>query len=42
VFAVVQKAGFGGVSLQVEKRGGGKDEAAQNAQNGQNAPEEAN
>lgn len=31
VFAVVQNAGFGGVSLQVEKRGGGKEE-----------PEEAN
>lgn len=31
VFAIVQNAGFSGVSLQVQKRGGGKDE-----------PEEAN
>ena len=28
VFAVVQSAGFSGVSLQVEKRGNGKDEPA--------------
>ena len=27
VFAVVQNAGFAGVSLQVEKRGGGKDDS---------------
>jgi biopolymer transport protein ExbD/biopolymer transport protein TolR len=27
VFAVVQNAGFSGVSLQVQKRGGGKDDA---------------
>lgn len=26
VFAIVQNAGFSGVSLQVQKRGGGKDE----------------
>jgi biopolymer transport protein TolR len=33
VFAVVQNAGFGGVSLQVEKRGGGsKDEPAEQEQ----------
>ena len=31
VFAVVQNAGFSGVSLQVEKRGNGKDEPAEEA-----------
>jgi biopolymer transport protein TolR len=31
VFAVVQNAGFSGVSLQVEKRGNGKDEPQEEA-----------
>ncbi len=33
VFAVVQSAGFSGVSLQVEKRGNGKEEPAESAEN---------
>jgi biopolymer transport protein ExbD/biopolymer transport protein TolR len=33
VFAVVQGAGFSGVSLQVEKRGGAKDDPAESAEN---------
>jgi biopolymer transport protein TolR len=33
VFAVVQGAGFSGVSLQVEKRGTGKEDPAETAEN---------
>ena len=33
VFAVVQSAGFSGVSLQVEKRGNGKEDPAESAEN---------
>jgi biopolymer transport protein TolR len=33
VFAVVQGAGFSGVSLQVQKRGNGKDDTAASAEN---------
>ena len=33
VFAIVQGAGFGGVSLQVEKRGTGKEDPAESAEN---------
>jgi biopolymer transport protein TolR len=33
VFAVVQNAGFSGVSLQVQKRGGGKEDRAETAEN---------
>ena len=33
VFAIVQSAGFSGVSLQVEKRGTGKEDPAESAEN---------
>ncbi|HSO35454.1 MAG TPA: biopolymer transporter ExbD [Labilithrix sp.] len=33
VFAIVQGAGFGGVSLQVQKRGNGKEDPAESAEN---------